>query len=172
MPPEAPGDTSLTVLLMRVSGLTLAIRQRDVVEILPVPRLAVVPEAPSVLAGAFQLAGDLVLVLRMATLLGLPAKAEGDPLYHHLLLLPAQAGRPKLALLVDRATDILEAAATILPPGESFNDCVDGEIRIEGALVPLLAASRLLTADEAARTEAFAARAVAREAAFSAPGVA
>ena len=172
MPSEAPDDTSLTVLLMRVSGQTLAIRQREVVEILPVPRLAPVPEAPPIVVGAFHLGGDLVLALRMASLLGLEGPAEGNALYHHMLLLPAQVGRPKLALLVDRATGILEAESTVLPSGESFNDCIDGEIRVDGRLVPLLAASRLLTAHEAARTTAFALRAAARNAVFAAPGLA
>ena len=166
---DAPNEASIPVLLIRVSGRTLAIRQREVAEILPVPRLALLPEAPPVVLGAFHLAGDLVLVLRMASLLGFSDLAEGNPLYHHLLLLPEQAGRCRLALLVDRATDIVAADPTVLPSGESFNDCIDGDISLDGALVPLVAIDRLLTAHEAARLAAFAARAAVRESAF-APG--
>ena len=172
MSSEAPGVTPIAVLLMRVSGQTLAIRQGEVVEILPLPRLAAVPEAPPIVLGAFDLGGELVLALRLASLIGLSGPSEGNALYHHLLLLPAQAGRPKLALLVDRVTDILKADPAVLPSGESFNGCVDGELRVEGAMVPLLAAERLLTAHEAARTAAFMARAAARQAAFAEPGFA
>jgi chemotaxis signal transduction protein len=157
-------------LLLRVSGQVLAIRQREVVEILPLPRLAPLPAAPPIVLGAFHLAGEPILVLRLASLLGLAGPAEGDPLYHHLLLLPEQKGQPRLALLVDRVTDSLAADPTLLPPGESFNDCIDGDIRQEGALVPLVAAGRLLAAHEAARLAAFAARAAARDAAFATPG--
>jgi chemotaxis signal transduction protein len=170
MPSDTPRGASLPVLLMRVAGQTLAMRQGEVVEILPVPRLAPLPEAPPIVLGAFHLAGAPVLVLRMASLLGLSGPAEGDPLYHHLLLLTERPGRPRLALLVDRATDILASEPTLLPPGASFNDCIDGDIRLDGALVPLVTADRLLTAHEAARLATFAARAAARDAAFAMPG--
>jgi chemotaxis signal transduction protein len=170
MPSDTPSDTSLPVLLLRISGQTLAIRQRDVAEILPLPRLAPLPEAPPVVLGAFHLGGEVVLVLRLAFLLGLSGPAEGHPLYHHLLLLPAQPGRPRLALLADRVTDSVTAEPTLLPPGESFNDCVDGDIRVDGALIPVVAAARLLAAHEGARLAAFAARAAVRDAAFASPG--
>ena len=156
---------------MQVSGRTLAIRQREIAEILPLPRLAPLPESPPIVLGAFHLGGEAVLVLRMASLLGLPSAPEGNPLYHHLLLLPEHPGQPRLALLVDRATDIVAAEPTLRPAGESFNDCIDGEIRLDGALVPLVTADRLLSAHEAARLAAFAARATAREAAFAVPGL-
>jgi len=180
MPSDTPIEAPLLVLLMRVSGQTLAMRRQEVAEILPLPRLAPLPEAPPIVLGAFHLGGEPVLVLRLASLLGLPHGAEGrpaeaDPLYHHLLLLPEQADggpreRPRLALLVDRATDIVTGEPTLLPPGESFNDCVAGDLRVDGALVPLVSAERLLTAHEAARLAAFTARAAARDAAFAAPG--
>ena len=168
MPSDTLNDTSLLVLLMRVSGQALAVRQREVVEILPMPRLAPIPEAPPIVLGAFHLSGELVLALQTASLLGLSRPAEGDPLYHHLLLLPERPARARLALLVDRATDIVAADPTLLPPGESFNDCIDGDIRLDGALVPLVAIDRLLTAHETARLSAFAARTAIRDAAFAA----
>jgi chemotaxis signal transduction protein len=167
MPSDTMSDTMIPVLLMRVSGQTLAIRQHEVVEVLPVPRLAPLPESPPVVLGAFHLGGETVLVLRLAGLLGLSRPAEGDPLYHHLLLLPDGPGRSSLALLVDRVTDTVMAAPVLLPSGESFNDCIDGDIRVDGALVPMLAAERLLTAHEAARIAAFGARASARDGAFA-----
>lgn len=167
--PDISPDNSLPVLLMRVAGQTVAMKQHDVVELLPLPRLMPMPEAPPILLGVFHLAGDVVLVLPMAALLGLVGPAEGTPLYHHLLLLPKQPGRARMALLVDRVTDIVPADATLLPPGESFNDCVEGDIRLEGGLVPVLSADRLLTAYDCARLAAFAARQAERDAAFALP---
>jgi chemotaxis signal transduction protein len=168
MPSDTRPDITIPILLMRVSGQTLAMRQRDVLEILPLPRLAPLPEAPPILLGTFHLAGETVLVLPMAGLLGLVGPAEGTPLYHPLLLLPAQPGRARLALLVDRVTDIRMAAPALLPPGESFNDCIEGDVQLDGVLMPMLTAERLLTAYEVVRLAAFAARGVVRDAAFAA----
>jgi chemotaxis signal transduction protein len=165
--PENPPDACLPVLLMRVAGQSLAIRQQDVVEVLPLPRLTPMPEAPPIVLGVFHLAGEVVPVLPMAALLGLTGPAEGPPLYHHLLLLRKRPGRPRLAVLADRVTETVQAAATLPPRGQSFNDCVVGDIRLDGALVPVLTADRLLTAYECARIAAFAARLAEREAAFS-----
>jgi chemotaxis signal transduction protein len=170
MSSDAPPQASIPVLLMRVSGQTLAMPQQEVIEILPLPRLAPLPGAPPILLGAFHLAGEIVLVLPMAALLGLAGPAEGNPLYHHLLLLAAQPGRPRLALLVDRATDILAADPALLPPGNSFNDCIAGDIRLDGTLVPMVAAERLVAAQEAARLAAFMARRATREGAFAPVG--
>jgi chemotaxis signal transduction protein len=152
----------IAILSLRVSGQSLAIAQTEVIEVLPVPRLATVPEAPEMVTGAFRLGAETVLVIRLATLLGLTAQPEGDALYHHLLLLPARDGAARLALLVDRVTNLHRIEPTLLPAGHSFNDCVTGDVQIDGAVVPLLAVARLLTAKDLAFAEAFALRAEAR----------
>ena len=167
MPSDTPSGMPLPVLLLRTAGQPLALRRHDVVEILPVPRLATAPGAPLIVSGCFQLGPEMVLVLPLAGLLGLAAPAEGDPLYHHLLLLADQPGHPRLALLVDRVLGLAEAAPSPLPPGDSFNDCLEGDVRVDGNLVPLLAAPRLLTRYEVDRLADFAARAATREAVFA-----
>jgi purine-binding chemotaxis protein CheW len=168
--PDNPSDASLPILLFRIAGRQLAIRQSAVAEILPLPRLQAVPEAPPLLLGAFHLGAETVFVLALARLLGLSAAAEGNPLYHHLLLLPSRAGEMRLALLVERVTDCVLAEPHLLAPGVSFNDCVDGDLRYQGELVPLLGTGRLLMAEERARLAAFASRSLAREADFQRPG--
>jgi purine-binding chemotaxis protein CheW len=159
-------SAAIPVLLIRVAGQQLGVRQRDIAEILPLPRLAPVPEAPPVLAGVFSLAGNPVFVLPMNSLLGLSGPAEGTALYHHLLLLPAQRGDARLALRVDRVTDTIQSEPQPLPRGESFNDCVEGEIEHGGALVPLVSVGRLLTLYERERLQSFAARESSRAAIF------
>lgn len=165
--PPSPVAFSAPILVLRVAGHSLAIRQSDVEEILPLPRLTPLPEAPPILLGVFHLAGAVVLVLPLAALLGLAGPAEGIALYHHLLLLRPRDGEPRLALRVDRVTDILNAAPALLPPGESFNDCVEGDLRLDGGLVPLISGERLLTVYERTRMVAFAARQAERAEAFA-----
>lgn len=167
--PDNPPVAALPVLLLRASGLTLAIRQGAIAEILPLPRLEPVPEAPPILLGAFHLGGETIFVLPLAALLSLAGEVEGRPLYHHLLLLPPRRGEPRLALLVDRVMDAVTLPAALTPPGASFNDCVEGDLRHQGGLVPLLSVERLLAAEERARLAAFAERRLARAQAF-APG--
>jgi purine-binding chemotaxis protein CheW len=160
--PDNPSDTPLPILLFRSAGRQLAIRQGEIAEILPLPRLNTVPEAPPLLLGAFHLGGETVFVLPLAGLLGLSAVPEGDPLYHHLLLLPRRPGETRLALLVERVTESVGAEPHLLAPGASFNDCVDGDLRYQGEVVPLLSTNRLLAAEERARLAAFAERSLAR----------
>lgn len=168
--PDNPPDAPLPVLLLRTAGRQLAIRQSAIAEILPLPRLEMVPEAPPILLGAFHLGGETVFVLPVAGLLGLTAEPEGNPLYYHLLLLPSRSGRTRLALLVERVTESALAEPHLLAPGGSFNDCVEGDLRYQGELVPLLSVDRLLLAEERARLAAFAERSLARGAGFQPRG--
>lgn len=169
-PPAHPQAGLLPILLLRVSGLTLAIRQEAVVELLPLPRLDPVPEAPPILRGAFHLGGALVFVLPIAALLGLAGEAEGRPLYHHLLLLPPRPGEVRLAFLADRVMAAAEAEARLMPPGASFNECVEADLRHQGAVVPLLAVEKMLASRERLHLTAFADRCEARARAFGLDG--
>ena len=162
---DSPAAT-LPVLLLRVAGQTLAIGQQAIAEILPLPRLAPLPEAPPILTGSFSLGDTTVFVLPLGGLLGLSGPAEGTALYHHLLLLPAQPGEVRLALSVDRVTDMVRAEALPRPAGASFNGCVEAEIRHEGEAVPLLSLHHLLTGYERERLQAFTARESSRAAIF------
>lgn len=145
------------VLLIRVAGQPLAILQCDVAEILPLPRLSAVPGAPPILLGCFSLGEIAVFVLPLNDLLGLSGPSEGTALYHHLLLLRAREGEPRLALRVDRVTEIVQAEPAGLTGRESFNGCVQGEIRHGEGAVPLLSVPHLLTAYERERLLAFTA---------------
>jgi chemotaxis signal transduction protein len=170
--PDAPladdpcSAETIAILLLRVAGQSLAIRLSDAAEILPLPELTRLPDAPPILKGVFHLGPELVLVLPMADLLGLAGPAEGIALYHHLLLIPRHEGRTRLAFLVDRVVDITEAPSRLIPGTASYNECVEGDLRHEGTLIPLIALPRLLAAREEARLAAFAARARLRAAAF------
>jgi chemotaxis signal transduction protein len=163
------------MLLLRVAGRRLALRQTEIAEILPLPHLTPLPEAPPILLGAFRLSREIVLVLPLAGLLGLTGPSEGTALYHHLLLMPAGGGpagrgQPRLAFLADRVTELVTAQPRPVAPGESFNGCVEAEIRVEAELVPVIAAHRLVTAYEAERLRAFAMRQAVRDAVFATAG--
>jgi chemotaxis signal transduction protein len=162
--PESPAFQP--VLLIREAGQTLAILQRDVAEILPLPRLSAVPGAPPILLGCFSLGQTAVFVLPLNSLLGLSGPAEGTALYHHLLLLQARDVGPRLALRVDRVTELVQAEPSGLTGRDTFNGCVQGEIRHGEGAVPLLSVPDLLTTYERERLFAFAARQSTRAALF------
>lgn len=168
--PDNPPEPPLPILLVRSAGRLLAIRQSEIAELLPLPRLNTVPEAPALVLGAFHLGRETVFVLPLAGLLGLSGAAEGQGLYHHLLLLPRRAGEPRLAFLVERVTDSVGAEPRLVAPGASLNGCVEGDLRFQGDLVPLLSAERLLAAEERARLAAFADRHLARAAGLQPQG--
>ncbi|MCQ8240941.1 chemotaxis protein CheW [Rhizosaccharibacter radicis] len=166
------------VLLFTLAGQCFALPVAEVSECLPLPRLWRRAGTSPHVAGFFSLGGDVVPVLALGSLLGLPTPEDADGVYRHLIL----AGN--IALLVDRVTglaewpddssalgdgrDVLasqEAAhgATddmsegSMPPGGTAADASSGhpggdEWRLlpEGP-VRLLRASRLLAAEERER---------------------
>jgi len=126
---------------------TLALRQEDVRRVLPLPALGRPPGLPQIVEGILDLAGVAIPVVRLDRLFGFPA----PPLhpYQHLLLL--SSANPPLALLVDRVTDVLRDMGpriTHLGPGETFNDCVVGQLAHGTKSVHLLSAERLLNEHE------------------------
>lgn len=136
-------------LLLDIAGTSCALPSAEVREILPLPHLHAPPEPSDALIGFLNLAGEPLPVIDLARLLGLRAAAEPDP-YRHLVVL---TGRP-LAFLVDRVLSLSTIASDAIRPVEdsrTYNGCVAAEIMLDGRLVHALAASRILTSEEAAR---------------------
>lgn len=154
-------------LIVDVAGTACALPQSDIREILPLPRLHAPPAAGGLLAGLLNLGGEPVPVVDLAILLGLRTEAgEHDP-YRHVVL---ARGAP-LALLVDRALDVVTVAGDSLRPVEparSLNGCVVAEFAWGKGLAHLLSSRRILTREERTRLDAFAVQASDRLARFGA----
>ncbi|MBY0294588.1 MAG: chemotaxis protein CheW [Methylobacterium sp.] len=161
-------------LVVDVAGTACAVPGAAVDEILPLPRLWRPPGGPAALAGFFNLGGEAVPVLDLAVLFGLARPAdEGGSMprrmvYRHLLVM---AGPMPLALLVDRAADLVHVPPEAMTPvtdGATLNGCVAHEIRLGERLLHGLSPERVLLAEERARLDAQTRAAQARLAEWAA----
>lgn len=152
-------------VVMRLGSRRCALPRAAVRELLPLPRLWRPPGLPRPLAGFLNLAGEAVPVLDLPRLFGLATAAEAeDALYRHLVLVGGE-GQPPLALLVDRVLDMLRIPAERLrpvPPEATLNGCAVAEIETPEGFIHLLAADRILLAQEEAALAALREGAQAR----------
>lgn len=142
---------SKSIIILRVGASLCALDQASVREITHVVELAVPPGLPATLEGVLNIAGEAVLVIDLAKLMGRTPSAEVDPLYRHLVLLARGDG---MALLVDRVEDVRALDGLTITPvsaDASMNACIHGQIELDGAVIHLLAADRILLAVEQAR---------------------
>jgi len=113
-------------------------------EIVALPALQRPPGCPEALAGLLNLAGVAIPVLRLDRLLGLPASPPGA--YQAVIIL--RDAEPPLAVLADRATDVVAvSAARILPvaPEETYNGCVSAQLALDdGTTAHLLSCERVV----------------------------
>ncbi|MCR0982999.1 chemotaxis protein CheW [Roseomonas populi] len=175
--PPLPGPAQPGALvLFSVGGALCALPREAVRALLPLPRLDAPPGLPAPLAGFLNLGGAAVPVVALAALLGLPP-GEPHPYRHLILLERGRAGAAgPVALLVDRAADVLPAGLPLRPAdeGTSLGDTVAGAVELPaesgGGTAHLLAPERLLMAQEAAILEALARQAQERMARWEAPG--
>jgi purine-binding chemotaxis protein CheW len=138
----------LPVVVFALGAARCALRQAEVRELLPLPRLWRPPGAPRCVEGLMNLGGEAIAVVPLAPLL-LPGAEEAEEgpeaqLYHHLILL---RGGP-VALRVPRVLEAALVAPERLRPvarRETLNGCVEAEIEEEGGgLTHLLDAGRIL----------------------------
>jgi purine-binding chemotaxis protein CheW len=145
-PAARPGTRQVghrAVLVFHLAGQGYALPLQDLQEVVPMAELSRPPGMPSALAGFLNLGGTAVPVLRLARLFGLQEATPG--VYMPLLVLRTEALR--LALVVDRVSRIASVPAEgILPvPAQaSFNDCAAGVVTLDGHVIVLLSAERLL----------------------------
>lgn len=135
------GETAY--LVFKIAYVTCALAREHVGRVLLLPALGRPPGLPSAVEGILDLAGTAIPVLRLDRLFDLPLVPSHA--YQHLILL--SGGAPPLALLVDRATDVLVARAqrvASLESEETFNGCVVGHIATDSAPIHVLSAERIL----------------------------
>lgn len=125
--PRKPGGTSGTLARMvspgvpagplrlvcfELRGQELALPIADVRETLPVPPITRVFLVPACVAGVFSLRGDIVPVLDLGVLIGLPATAVGDD--SKIVVVDHAAG--VAGIVVDRLRDLRTVEAPLDAP--------------------------------------------------------
>jgi purine-binding chemotaxis protein CheW len=126
----ATTDSQLSALVFKVAGAGLALRVRDVRELLPAVALQAVPEMPPLLRGFVAIGRELIPILRLEQLLRLQNSPnnswEEDRLSNQIVLIHGE-GHP-LGWTCGSDSSVIRIAAgelVRLPPGHSLNDCAE-----------------------------------------------
>jgi purine-binding chemotaxis protein CheW len=140
-------DKNRPLVVLHIGSQAYALPLAELDELVPMAQLSRPPGLPGVLDGFLNLGGTAVPVLRLDRLFGLPELTPG--LYAPLLILRHPDYR--MALLVEKVSRISSVPATAVlpvPQGESFNDCVEGVLTLDGHFILLLSSERLLLEKE------------------------
>jgi len=110
----SPGanDGPLRLVCFELRAQELALPIADVRETLPVPPITRVFLVPPCLAGVFSLRGDIVPVVDLGILLGLPATVAGDD--SKIVVIDHAAG--VVGIVVDRLRDLRTVDGPLDPP--------------------------------------------------------
>ncbi len=137
-------------LIFHLADRAYAVPTRCVEEIVPMAELSPVSGAPAFLSGFLDAGGQLVAVISLRRLLGMPDRAR--ELYSPLLIL--KASPQQIALEVDgvsRIVDVGDDELIFVAEGCSLNDCTSAVARLDGQAVVLLSPERLLLEQERRR---------------------
>jgi purine-binding chemotaxis protein CheW len=143
-----PLDPPRALLVFHLAGQLAAVPLENVERIAPMTQLARPTGMPSPLEGILNLAGTAVPVVRLDRLLQLPVRRPG--LYSMLIVLKGISDR-RIALLVDRVSEILSVPASGLLPvrdEDSFNACAEATVSVRGEIVHLLSPTQILLEKE------------------------
>ena len=143
-----PLDRERVLLVFHLAGQLGALPVENVERVVPMAELGRPPGLPSPLEGILNLAGTAVPVLRLDHLLQLPEQRPG--LYSMLILLKGVCDG-RIAMLVDRVSEILSIPESLLlPVGEehSFNGCAEAAVPVRGQVAHLLSPTRILLKNE------------------------
>ena len=150
------------LLVLNVAEQIAAISLDSVDKITPMAQLARPLGLPSSLEGILNLAGAAVPVLRLSRLFQLPAEPPG---LYSMLIVVKGVGEERIAMLVERASEIVTVPeSALLPVGDkaSFNGCAEAAVRVRGQLVHVLSPKRILLEQERAALSEFQATAERR----------
>ena len=143
------------LLVFELADRLAAFPLGDVERVAPMAELACPPGLPVALEGVLNLAGVAIPVVRLDRLFALPAQRLG--LYSMLVILRAPS-EGRLAVLVDRVSEILQAPeSAFLPigPEDSFNGCAEATVAGRDGIIHVLSPSRILLAKERAALSEF-----------------
>lgn len=142
-----PPSIRCTLVVFQLAEQKYAVRSAEVTEIVPIAALQTPPAAPAILAGFLNLGGELIPVIRVRHLFGLPELPT--ELWTPLIILKNRDQR--LAMLVDSVSCTLvvdDDAILPLPSQQLTNSGVIGLIRSDADSISLLSPQRLLLDQE------------------------
>jgi len=136
----------LHIVGFKVGRETYGVPITSLHEIVRVPEITVVPDAPDYMEGVINLRGKIVAVLDLRKRLG---EAEAAPSRRNRILVAEHSGR-LAGLIVDSASEVLKIPASNVEPSptefvEGGLNCVTGLGKHEGRLIVLLDMAKLLT---------------------------
>src|SRR6201993_2409313 len=142
---ERPSNRELQIVGFRVGNETYGVPITALHEIVRVPEITAVPDAPEYMEGVINLRGKIVSVIDLRKRFGIKEAAASR---RNRILVVEHNGRLN-GLIVDSASEVLKiAAADIEPPPavlqEGGLNCVTGLGKYRGRLIMLLDMSKLL----------------------------
>ena len=149
-------EKDLQIVGFRVGRETYGVPITAVHEIVRVPEITAVPDAPDYLEGVINLRGKIVSIIDLRKRFGEPSAQPSN----RNRILVAEVNGKLLGLVVDSASEVLKIARSQIeaPPAlvqEGRLNCVTGVGKLQGRLIILIDLARLLPATEPqARPEA------------------
>jgi purine-binding chemotaxis protein CheW len=142
-------DKDLQIVGFRVGRETYGVPITAVHEIVRVPEITAVPDAPDYLEGVINLRGKIVSIVDLRKRFG---EAAAQPSNKNRILV-AEVNGKLLGLVVDSASEVLRIARSQIeaPPAlvqEGRLNCVTGVGKLQGRLIILIDLARLLPAAE------------------------
>ncbi len=142
---ERQSNRELQIVGFRVGNETYGVPITSLHEIVRVPEITAVPDAPEYMEGVINLRGKIVSVIDLRKRFGI--KETGASRRNRILVVEHN-GRLN-GLIVDSASEVLKIAATDIEPPpavlqEGGLNCVTGLGKYRGRLIMLLDTSKLL----------------------------
>ena len=142
-------EKDLQIVGFRVGRETYGVPITAVHEIVRVPEITAVPDAPDYLEGVINLRGKIVSIIDLRKRFG---EASAQPTNRNRILV-AEVNGKLLGLVVDSASEVLRIAHSEIeaPPAlvqEGRLNCVTGVGKLRGRLVILIDLARLLPSSE------------------------
>lgn len=144
---------NLILLTFALAPVSYAISIHELREVVPLPELTPLADAPPFVAGIFNLRGKVVTAIDLRRRMGL-AHRPWDP-KTAIVVIPY---REKLfGLIVDQALSLVQLSAAELEPAPDFSSFlgtlqsrfIAGVAKLDGGLVPVLSAERIFAVIEA-----------------------
>ncbi len=138
-------EEMVKIILFRLSGEWYGVEIANVKEVIKVGPIAYLPSSPEYIAGIINLRGNILSVIDLKAILGLPYEEQSDK----ARIIAIEAGGMNAGFLVSEVvksleipkTKITSTLLTIPPEGAKY---IKGQCNIDGRLIAILHVERIL----------------------------